>query len=250
MPGVDLESNIPALTDKDIPVPSAAEEAAKSRRAALANANFGPHEQALLDDTNIAGVDLPQQQPVQNVHHHNINLVPHLPAELEAQEDEDSDSDYMDEGQDDDDGEGPPDLDEVYDSSDDESDDETYASEDRDEYESDKELDDTYVDEAEAQEDQPVITRSGRASQRNQDYRDYTFLGQNAGPLHQQVKISVPMPKCGRTTPKLNDESITMLIESMGTDPEEVLIVQEDEIPYLGVIMAQMSLKQGQRGTC
>jgi len=201
MPGVDLESNIPALTDKDIPVPSAAEEAAKSRRAALANANFGPHEQALLDDTNIAGVDLPQQQPVQNVHHHNINLVPHLPAELEAQEDDDSDSDYVDEGQDDDDGEGPPDLDEVYDSSDDESDDET-------------------------------------------------FLGQNAGPLHQQVKISVPMPKCGRTTPKLNDESITMLIESMGTDPEEVLIVQEDEIPYHGVIMAQMSLKQGQRGTC
>jgi hypothetical protein len=55
LPGVDLESNVPAVTEPFVPEPTAADEAAEARRAALANANFGPREQAVLDAANIAG---------------------------------------------------------------------------------------------------------------------------------------------------------------------------------------------------
>jgi hypothetical protein len=238
LPGVDLKSNIPAVTVDVAPEPSEEELAAKRRLTALANANFGPREQALLDEANIAGVDLPQQ-PVYNVHHHNINLVPHGQDEIAPNDDDSDDSDYVDDGEENRDASTDvTELEENNDSIDSEdSDDETYMEGEGDKYESDDQLDDEF---------KKVATRSGRLSQRNQNYRDYTFVASSRPSLQEQMKISIPTPKSqsGTRTDGI-DLSLESILKSVQSNSQETVLIQEDELPYLGVIMAQMSLKQG-----
>jgi hypothetical protein len=172
LPGVDLGSNVPAMTEPLVPEPPAADEAAAARQAALANANFGPREQAVLDAAHIAGV-MPQQQPIHNI---NFNLVPHGEGELAPQnvdnEDDNDDAPDLQEANDSDPDKDDDDYD--YDDYDDygsDSDDESYKSGDEDEYESDDHLDEDFVDEEEAQRDETVTTRSGLFIKRNQQYR-------------------------------------------------------------------------------
>jgi hypothetical protein len=170
---------------------------ATNRAAALHHANFGPRELAILE---IAGVNhqAMQPQPVYN-NHNNYHMVPHEVDELDdASTDEIPDPQIND---DETDKELPPDLQPCGDSSDNES----YSPE---EEESNEELDDEFLDEQEAQQDEPTRTRSGR--------------------------IRIPSTRYG--------EDYTML---SALAPHETVIVREDELGYLGVIMLQMSLKEG-----
>lgn len=200
MPGVDLESDVPAVTPVAPVAPSTDAQDAAARAAALHHANFGPRELAVLE---IAGVDRPaiQPQPVYNIYN-NYHLVPHDTDEIEeaslddmpAYDDPVNDNEHVHE-------EEAPDL-EAYDDS---SDDESYSPE---EEPSDDDPDEDLLDEEEALEDEPMRTRSGRTRVPSTRYRDdYTML-------------SV-------------------------LDPEETLIVRDDEMGYLGVVMLQMSLKEG-----
>lgn len=92
---VTPESNIPATTETVVLEPTAADVAAEARYAALANANFGPREQTVLDAANIAGVN-PQQQQQQPIHNVNITLVQHREGELAPQGDKSEDDETPD----------------------------------------------------------------------------------------------------------------------------------------------------------
>ena len=133
-------------------------------------------------------------RPVYNIHH-NYNLVPHEQYKLDENE--------QDEPEDGEDGQNdltPPLLQQLDESSEDES----YVDSEG----SDEELDeDAYLEEEEALEDRPACTRSGRETRIPDRYNDFTMLS--------------------------------------ALNPEETLIAQEDELGYLGVVMLQMSLKEG-----
>jgi hypothetical protein len=116
--------------------------------------------------------------------------------------------------------------------------------EEGDEYESDNDLNDKFLDEENALEDEPVVTRSGRLSRRNQNYtHGYSHL--TAGSLHDEVELSVPTPKSTQKEPdvKLGISKLKRILSNL--KQEDTLTIQEDELAYLGVIMTQMSLKQG-----
>jgi hypothetical protein len=205
LPGVDLEANVPAVVDPDPVPPDANDREAAACAAALENANFGPREQALLDNVRLAGVNAPPPPPMQPVYniHHNYNVIPHEEGEIEEGEEGEAIEDRADQDEVANDDEDPPDLVNNPDSSDDED----YSDEEQEE---DTELDDDFVEEEEALEDAPVRTRSGRESRMPSRFADnYTLLA--------------------------------------AADPEMTLLVREDEIPYLGVVLLQMSLKQGLR---
>jgi len=185
MPGVNLESNVPNVT-KTLPPAISEEDQAHARCTAVQdNDNLGPRELYHFRKARIAGVNnnhndsnVTQPAPVYNI---NVKLVPAENNEI-VQADRDKDDDM-------------PALEEPVDS-----DDESLVNGDDsdfekgDEYESDDTLDDDFLDEDEALEDEQTVTRSGRLSQRNQNYA-HRYSHFTVGSLHEEAKVCVPTPK-------------------------------------------------------
>ena len=90
MPGVDLEHNMPAMSNK----PAVIEEPKLTTKeqptaAAAANANIRPRENRILNFSNIAGVEW-LNRPVYNINNH-FNLVSTECDDVEALVQEDKD---------------------------------------------------------------------------------------------------------------------------------------------------------------
>ncbi|KAL7503775.1 hypothetical protein ACHAXN_001516 [Cyclotella atomus] len=213
MPGILYESKMPEATllpDDPAPIEPDEEAAAAAEAAAvLNNANLGPREANLLRGAKIAGVNRDDQQQAQPFYQHitnNINVVPAENGEIAPRHHDDE----------------PPPLarrgdEECADSSDVEED-ENYESEEVSEDSSSSDDDDSdrveIVPEEEALEDEPHgYRRSGRARRQPDWLGDWTMLS-----------------------------AASLLTANNG---EDTIFMRDNETAYFGVLLMQMSLKQG-----
>jgi hypothetical protein len=214
MPGILYKSEMPETTllpNEDTPVePDEKAAVAAEAAAVLNNANLGPHEANLLSRAKIAGVNRNHQQQAQPLYQHitnnNVNIVHAEDNGIAPRQDDDE----------------PPPLaqqrDDEYADSLDNEDDENYEynKESKDSSDSDDKGSDRVemVPEEEALEDEPHGNcRSGRERRQPDRLGDWTML--SAASLQ------------------------------TANNGEDTIFVKEDEMAYFGVLLMQMSLKQG-----
>jgi hypothetical protein len=225
MPGVEKESDyedLPEAAVEEDPTPTEEELI----DAAILNANFGPREAEVLQQSRSTGV----------VGHQNgqdiVINVEYNPEEI---------ADPMDE-EEDEDNEGAPQLDDAADSSDDE----TFTPDD----ESDIELEEFEEEPLEDENDDDQ--QAPRRSQRNRTPIEQ-FVPNQSSYMHAAVTNE---PRIQVINPKMFDP---MAVRQFGLkkyppkkgmpndDLDKPFEIQHDEVEVLGIIMAQMSLKEGLR---
>ena len=227
MPGVERErdnANLPIAAVVEDPSPTEEELI----DAAIENANFGPREARVVQHSRPTGVGDHQNGQEIVI---NVDVVPAQEGEIEEPRDDDDDE--------------APDLYNAADSSDDES----YAPE----HESDVELEDfeeePLEDDNEQDEDGTAPRRSNRSRAPVQQFvpnqRSYMHASVSEKPRIQLLNPNMFHPMAvrqfGMKTPS------TPVNEVPQDDIDKPFEIRSDEVEVLGVIMAQMSLREGIR---